>query len=136
MAKLTGYVQIPMALDEGLAIQAETTPRYLMFRRELLNTGGPKFTSAQLLAMDKMPAGLPQTHTYGEFYNLVAWLLTRDKPAKVVALARAAGLDRPHAMDALVKLYGFDSAAAAEQAYRTFLEDQRLLRPDPAPKGK
>ncbi len=160
LSRLAGYPPVPLAIDEGMAIHAETTARYLMFHRTLIESGGPKLTVAQLLAADALPAPKLRAAFYAECYSLVAWLLTQRDPAPPAASAspagpgttpppappgRAAGGETvapvarivelcrqtrqmpPTA--ALLKVYGFPDMATAEKAYRTFLEDQGLLRP-------
>ena len=81
-SKLAGYPPVPLALDEGLAIHAETTARYLMFHRAVADSGGAVLTVAQLLAAEKLPPVGQRARFYGECYNLVAWLMTRGKPSQ------------------------------------------------------
>jgi len=173
---------VPLAIDEGMAIHAETTARYLMFHRALLESGGAKLTVAQLLAVENLPPLNQRPAFYAECYNLVAWLLTQRDPgpvapppsppgrgaggegaspspsqgegrgeglppapglvasanqgAAVPPAARVVELCRlthqiPPAV-ALLQVYKFPDLATAEKAYRTFLEDQGLIRPAPA----
>ena len=126
ISRLAGYPPVPLAIDEGLAIHAETTARYLMFRRSLVESGGATMTVGQLLAANSLPPIGQRARFYGECYNLVAWLLTRGKPAKVIDLCRRTSSVSP--VDALLKTYEFPDLATAEKAYRTFLVDQGLVR--------
>lgn len=125
-SRLAGYPPVPLAIDEGLAIHAETTARYLMFHRSMMRHGGATMTAAQLLAVETLPPQAQRVRFYAECYSLVAWLITRDKPAKVIELARATASMKP--ADALVRTYSFADLATAEKAYRTFLEDHGLTR--------
>ncbi|MDD4889335.1 MAG: hypothetical protein PHU85_05345 [Phycisphaerae bacterium] len=126
ISRLAGYPPVPLAIDEGLAIHAETTARYLMFHRSLTNAGGASLTVAQLLAANRLPPLAQRTRFYAECYNLVAWLMTLGKPAKVIDLARLTAT--MPATDALLKTYNIADLPTAEKAYRTFLEDQGLVR--------
>ncbi|MCG3178827.1 MAG: hypothetical protein BIFFINMI_01157 [Phycisphaerae bacterium] len=129
--RLAAYADVPLAIDEGLAIHAETTARYVMFRRELVRRGGPQLTVAQLLSADKMPpAG--RAAFYAECYNLVAWLISRGGgPPRVVAMCRLTAQMPPVA--ALLKAYNFPDLASAEASYHAFLVAQGLLAPPQTP---
>lgn len=123
--RLAGYAPVPLAIDEGLAIHAETTARYLMFQRTLLESNAPRLTVAQLVSATDLPPVGQRARFYAECYNLVAWLLTRGGPDKVIQMAARTKQLQPLA--ALLEVYDFTRVADAEKAYLTFLHDQGLL---------
>lgn len=62
----------PLAIDEGLALQAEPPARRLMYRRRL---DGPRPEPAQLLVTRRPPADLEQFYAHCD--ALTTWLLDR-----------------------------------------------------------
>lgn len=110
---------LPLWADEGMAMLADPAEKQSRHARDLADALGSRaeFNAAELLNLDGYPAHDRWPAFYAQSHALVAYLVRKDSPERLVQFLEAA--ERSGYDAALREHYGIDGASALRPAWRS-----------------